>query len=334
MLREAVIDSISNKASSIFIDWSRCLRMRFNKSNCIKCLELCKSRAIIMAEGIDIRRENCSECMLCVSECPSGCFGIKNADFYFLIARLKKVGSSALVPVLGCKERPDLKAHVRTFCFGFLSEEHILALFVYLNEGLQINLAGCSDCRNGFIVDILKKRIETIAEKASIDIADKITLVEKLSDLRYQDISYDRREFFRVLRNRTFLQAAELLENNSPDYITSGYSEKRLPFRRELLNKVFKSFSDENRNSLLASYYYSAYFNENCNNCFACVGMCPTGALKISTRESDPKLTFNSSLCSGCGLCEGFCMNNAILIKRGFRGAALQPLESLENVNG
>lgn len=320
MLREAVIDNLSNKASSIFIDWSRCLRMRFNKSNCTKCMQQCKSKAIIMAEGIDIRRDACSECMLCVSGCHSGCFDIKNLNFYSLIARLKKVGSSAPVPVLGCNERPDLEAHVRTFCFGFLSEEHILALFVYLNEGLQINLAGCSNCRNRFIVDTLKKRIETIAEKASIDVAYKITLVEKLSDLGYQDISYDRREFFRVLRNRTFLQASELLENNSPDYITSGYSVKRLPFRRELLNKVFKFFPDENRNTLLASYYYSAYFNENCNNCFACVGMCPTGALKISTKESGPELIFSSSLCSGCGLCEGFCMNNAILIKKGFRG--------------
>lgn len=315
-----MIDSISNKATSISIDWSRCLRMRFNKNNCNKCMELCKSKAIIMAEGIDIRRDACSECMLCVSECPSGCFGIKRMDFYSLMARLKRAGSFGLVPVLGCKERPDLKAHVRTFCFGFLSEEHILALFVYLNEGLQINLAGCIDCRNGFIGDTLKKRIKAIDEKTSTNVADKIILVENLSDLKYHDISYDRREFFRVLRNRTFLQASELLENSSPDCITVGYSVKKLPFRRELLNKVFKSFHDETRNSLLASYYYSAYFNESCNNCFACVGMCPTGALKIGTKEAGSKLIFNSSLCSGCGLCEGFCMNNAILIKKGFRG--------------
>jgi len=320
MLQEVIIDSISNKALSISIDWSRCLRMRFNKNNCTNCIQQCKSGAIIMAEGIDIRRDACSECMLCVSECHSGCFNIKNMDFYSLIARLKKAGNSTPVPVLGCNERPDLKAHARTFCFGFLSEEHILALFVYLNEGLQINLAGCSDCRNVFIVDILKKRIKAIAEKASINITDKITLVENLSELQYQDISYDRREFFRALRNRTFLHAAELFENNTPDYMMGGYSEKKLPFRRELLNEVFKSFPDEYRSSLLASYYYSAYFNENCNNCFACVGMCPTGALKISVEESGPELTFNSSLCSGCGLCEGFCMNNAILIKHGFRG--------------
>lgn len=318
MLQEAVLDNISNKAFSISIDWSRCLRMRFNKSNCTKCMEHCKSEAIIMAEGIDIRRDVCSECLLCVSECPSGCFGIKNMDFYSLIARLKKAGSSTPVPVLGCKERPDLKAHVRAFCLGFLSEEHIIALFAYLSEGLQINVAGCGNCRNGFIVDDLKKRIKAIYEKTTINVADKITLVEKLCDLKYQDISYDRREFFKVLKIRTFLQAAELLENNSPDYITNGYSSKKLPLRRELLNKVFKSFSGEKRNSILASYYYSAYFNENCNNCFACVGMCPTGALKITAKGSGPELSFNSALCSGCGLCEGFCMNNAILIKRGF----------------
>lgn len=324
MFQETMIDSISNKTPSISIDWSRCLRMRFNKNTCTKCIELCKSEAIIIAEGIDIRRTACSECMLCVSDCGLGCFDIKNMDFYSLISRLKMTGSYGIVPVLGCKERPDLEAHVRTFCFGFLSEEHILALFFYLNDGLQINLAGCSNCRNGFIVDVLKKRINAIDEKTSVNVADKIILVENLSDLRYHEISYDRREFFRVLRNRTLLQAAELLENNNrPDYITSGYSVKRLPFRRELLNKIFKYIPDKNRNSVLASYYYSVYFNENCNNCFACVGMCPTGALKIGTRESGPELIFNSSLCSGCGLCEGFCMNSAILIKRGFKGHSI-----------
>lgn len=312
MLQEIVIDSISNKASSISIDWSRCLRMRFNRSNCNKCIEQCRSDAIIMAEGIDIKRERCSECMLCVSECPSGCFNIKNMNFYSLVARLKKIENSVSVPVLGCKIRPD-KAHEKTFCFGFLSEEHILTLFAYLNKGIQINLVGCSDCKNGFIIDALKKRIEAIAEKTSIDVADKINLVEHLSDLKYQDISYDRREFFMALRNRTVLQAAELFENNTPDYVTSGYSEKKLPFRRELLNEVFKSFPDEYRNSL-ASYYYSAYFNENCNNCFACVGMCPTGALKIKTEKTVQRLSFDKLLCSGCGLCKEFCFNEAIMI--------------------
>lgn len=314
MLKEVVIENISNTGLPISIDWSRCLRMRFNKNNCSKCIEQCRTDAIMISEGIDIKRDACSECMMCVSECPLGCFSIKNMDFYSLIAKLKKIENSVSVPVLGCNTRPDLKAHERTSCLGFLSEEHILALFVYLYS-LQINLTGCSDCKNGFIIGILKKRINTIRKNTSINIEDKIVLIENQSELKYDDILYDRREFFRVLRNRTFTQAAELFENKVPDYITEGYSIKRLPLRRELLNRLHGYFSESSRKKLNA-YYFEAYINEKCNSCFACVSMCPTGALKTNTNGLYPKLIFDSMFCSGCGLCEGFCMSDAIFIKK------------------
>ncbi len=48
--------------------------------------------------------------------------------------------------------------------------------------------------------------------------------------------------------------------------------------------------------------------------------MCPTGALKSAEEEPDTMLFFNSSLCTGCGLCESFCRNNTIRMKKGFSG--------------
>jgi ferredoxin len=69
--------------------------------------------------------------------------------------------------------------------------------------------------------------------------------------------------------------------------------------------------------------YYTINLNEDCNNCFACVGMCPSGALKISRDDADTvsSLSFNTSLCNGCGLCRDFCFNNALNMKQGFSGA-------------
>lgn len=319
MLQGKIIDTISNTADAIAIDQSRCLRMRFNKNTCSRCIEECRSNAIRIDECVDITRDVCSECMQCVSACPSGCFDIKAMDFYSLIARLKKIGNSVPVTVLGCNKRPDLKAHERTFCFGFLSEEHIIALLVFLDGSLQINLAGCSDCRNGFIVSTIRKRIESVAEKTSLDVHGKINLAEDMSDLKYQDISYDRRGFFSAIKNLTFLQASGFFENDDEVMAPQSYSAKKIPIKRDLLNRVI-SYRKGNNTALLENYYYTVYINEDCNNCFACVGMCPTGALKIETAGDNRGLSFNTSLCNGCGLCESFCMNNAILTERGFRG--------------
>jgi Fe-S-cluster-containing hydrogenase component 2 len=41
--------------------------------------------------------------------------------------------------------------------------------------------------------------------------------------------------------------------------------------------------------------------------------MCPTGALS----KSNDKLRFDTLSCTGCGLCEEFCMEGAIHIQNG-----------------
>jgi ferredoxin len=62
--------------------------------------------------------------------------------------------------------------------------------------------------------------------------------------------------------------------------------------------------------------------------------MCPTGALKSNydihggdnnsayhpEETEKQELFFFSSLCTGCGLCSDFCVNNSISIKQGFPG--------------
>jgi len=317
MLRRRIIDKISSSSPFVKIDQSRCLRMRFNKNSCNKCIEYCHANAIMIGEGVSIDRETCSECMLCISECLSGCFEIKGLDFYSLIGSLRKIQFSVQAPVLGCNVRTDILSHERTLCLGFLSEEHLIALSVFLDAPLQINLTGCSECRNGFIVQSLKERIKSINEKTSLDVADRLRLVDDKADLKYQEISYDRRGFFRAVKNFTSLRATELFSSEKTDE-TQAYSTKKLPFRKGLLNRVFSVVSDKNQREILNGYYYTVTVDENCDNCFACVGMCPTGALKIETVEHDRELFFNSSLCNGCGLCEDFCMNRSIFIKEGF----------------
>jgi ferredoxin len=258
--------------------------------------------------------------MLCVSSCHSDCFEINGLDFYFLIGKLRKVPSSVGSPVLGCRANAKTPSHEKTFCFGFLSEEHIIALSVFMNNHLQIDLLGCADCRNSFIIAVLEKRIRDVEAKTSIGAVDKVRLIKNKTDLDFQEVSDDRRSFFKALKNFTLMQAAGLFGDEDNGEEMRAYSAKKLPFKRELLNGTLKVLPEETRKALLKNYYYTVDATDTCNNCFACIGMCPTGALKIESKCDDRELFFSTSLCNGCGLCESFCMSSSVAIERGFSG--------------
>lgn len=274
--------------------------------------------------------------MLCISACPVGGFEINPKEFYFLLSKLKK----ATQPVLGCNIRQDITAHAASFCLGFLSEEHLIALMVVLNKPLQINLTECKSCKNSFIVDVLKKKLESINSKFTpsplLPLApcplplSKITLIEDKSDLRFQDIPCDRRGFFNIVKSLTMESAATFFES-AAEQEKKQFSEKLLPSRQRLLNKTYSIVAEKSVKDRIKYYYYDVEVADSCDMCFACVGMCPAGALKshyeTNNRESNQsedsekqELFFYSALCVGCGLCSEFCMNSSINIKRGFSG--------------
>lgn len=302
------------------VDRSRCMRMRFDRNECPVCTSNCHVGAISLGEDIEIDAGKCTLCMVCVSECPADCFDIQGADFFSLLARLRKMQNSVPYPVLGCKTASGIDAHEKTACLGALSEEHLIAIYAFLDSPVQLNLTSCAKCANSFIVETLKERIADIREAAGIDIPERIVMVEDISDLRFQALSYGRRDFFCVIRNLTFQQARALFDNVEKLHAQS-YSHKRLPSKRNILNTIIKQAADRNTaEGLLREYAYSIQTRGSCDNCFSCIGLCPTGALKSRRDESGTCVLFNASLCIGCGLCRDFCLNDSITLMRGYSG--------------
>lgn len=315
MLRDTLLHKALKPEMPVEADRSRCSRMRFDRSSCTRCTEQCRAGALSFREEVGVDTEACSGCMLCTASCPSGCFEA-DLDFFSVLGRLRKIPQ----PVLGCSGRPGLASHVKTPCLGFLTEEHMIATAVFLREPLQVNLAGCAGCENGFIAETVRAGRENIRRNLSPAVSSRIILVEDTAALDYREISYDRRGFFRALRNLTFLHASEVFESGNDGCGGEAYSVKKVPEKRDILNRALPLLPAEVRRKALEAYYYSLRLGENCTGCFACVGMCPSGALRVGTEGAVPVLEFKSSLCGGCGLCREFCMVSALQVERGFPG--------------
>ncbi|MHB8880580.1 MAG: 4Fe-4S binding protein [Thermodesulfovibrionales bacterium] len=320
MLKDKLIDrALGSAGLPVTVDRSRCMRMRFDRNECPVCTSNCHAGAITIDDEIVIDTNKCTQCMVCVSECPADCFNAKDGDFFGILVRLRNLKESVPCPVLGCKAVSGTNAHEKTACLGSLSDEHFIALNRFMDRPVKLNLTECKRCKNSFIIDTLKERIAGIRETTAIDVSERVILIENMADLRFEAASYDRRGFFSAVKNMAFLGASGFLGKEESDVVQS-YSLKMAPLKRDILNTTLRKMDKDIAARILREYAFSIRADVSCDNCFSCVGMCPTGALKCRREDSEAGLLFNSSLCNGCALCRDFCPNRSIALSQGNSG--------------
>ncbi len=62
----------------------------------------------------------------------------------------------------------------------------------------------------------------------------------------------------------------------------------------------------------LSSSNFIATMNDQCVSCKKCVPFCPVACFEVEEKEGKDKVTFDPSLCLGCGVCERVCKLDAI----------------------
>lgn len=318
MLTDSVIHNTFHSKDIITVDPSRCLPMRFRGHRCKECVKHCRREAISFEPSLSVQHTRCTGCMLCTACCPSGALIANGTNFLALLARLQQLSK----PVIACHHYPDLQAHEKTGCLGWLGEEALIVLVVNLSSPLQLNLIRCQDCPNGFIVEVLKRNLESVAAKTGMNLSEKIFCVEDKAVLDYQERAHNRRNFFGALKNRMAREVLEVIDSGSPPKKGLAYNQKKLPVKRILLNDVLSNVSGKISENILTNYYYDAIINEHCDACAVCVAVCPTGALYINGKQhAGNDLIFDPSRCHGCELCTASCRKSAIRIKE-FHGEA------------
>lgn len=297
----------TGSSEELAVDVSRCQRMRFRASSCQRCFDLCPHGAITLENSLAIDAKLCRGCLLCTTVCPVGALEPR-LDFSVCLAQLARVPD----PVLGCIRTKDC-SNATLSCLGGLAEEHLLMLYHTLTGRLTLNLTQCADCSNKPMIALLRQRLDAIFAAGLSGSHCCIEIVELLQDIHYRDESVDRRSFLKSCRNYLFKSADIILSTTqvqSPR--RSKYAEKRLPVRRELLNRTKNKSSQELEVRIGEHFDASIVFAETCTGCQGCVAICPTGALQTGLAETPP--TFIQQLCTGCGLCCEFCLDGAVQV--------------------
>jgi ferredoxin len=297
--------TLTGGRDDLVLDLSRCLRMRFCDSACRRCVDACPHGAVTLDDGLAVNPELCRGCLHCSAVCPAGALE-GNDDFYEILAVLSRLPE----PVLGCLRTKE-HSNASLTCLGGLSEEHLLALCNELTGQLILNMTMCPDCPNGRTVLELKKRLETISQAGLLCGGCSIVRAETAREIHHRDESLDRRGFFKSFGTALFKSADIIISSaHGSSEMRTEYAVKRLPIRRELLNKVRDAAPDELKRCIGIRFDSTVTFDEKCTACQGCVAICPTGALKAEGPDVTP--AFDILLCSGCRLCAEFCLDGAL----------------------
>lgn len=302
----------------VALDAARCLRSRLGSSPCAQCLVRCTTKALTIDDGkITLREDRCTECMTCISACPSDAL-TSVFDMSGLLRVLHQCEDGEPV-TLSCGKSPRHSPNRFTVpCIGFFSEPLLAAMNVVAGREFYLDIHGCADCENGHILDLLQARMLGVLGKNGSAAALKMRY---LIDQRTGPASprQERRFFLGMVKNnlaglgRTTAPVVRTADNGKKH----GKSSAALPL---LLQEALTMLpeNDTAARKLLLSYFSTLAANANCDLCPRCTGMCPTGALKrLNNDAGEKQLSFTSAKCSGCGLCVAFCNKKALTLRQG-----------------
>jgi len=335
MLSLSLIQKLASHSTQQIADFAqdRCLRKRFNRFDCVNCIDVCASGAISLSDrSIRFNARACSGCMLCAEACPNDAFTFSE----FAADSLCFSEDKAEPVVISCHQQSQIYPEERLVpCLGGITNEHLLALNMSGETTIAFNVSSCAECQNNHGVIGMLHRLAWLKQKNRSQFTRKYIVITDQNEVIALDQSA-RRSFLTGLRESLYETIGSQFSLQIDDAGPAVKTSRRIPARVQIKKQLMAKVASKDRQPLSRLINHRLIINEACNLCPLCKGICPTGAIQVEKSEGKKELTFDGTLCSGCGLCVSFCKQKALsLVKPDSWTAAAEtgsqpsPLEAL-----
>jgi ferredoxin len=324
-----LLDLALNEAQNICTFPGFCQRVRYRKSNCQRCLEICPENAISLDPGPTLNN-SCTECGLCYNACPSEVFQHEIWTDAFLLNQAKTYRYQNRHSPPGEKKTLWVHCHraenqnencLALTCLGRLTANIILGTAFLGFDEVVLTKGICSQCRFHQGEKLLAQAMMTsriLLESIGL-VRFAIRIMEKEAK---REALLSRREIFSKLSHKVKNKAVALVHHREKavrEKLTGSRASKagkRPSPQRELLAKLLnqQGFDQAVQVKYKPEFPWGKIKIEEkkCAACGICVALCPTGAISEKLKNKLRLLCFNSSLCTNCSLCKAACPQKAI----------------------
>jgi len=343
-----LLNTVLDETPHVSVTAELCKRVRFRRSTCQNCVDVCPDNAITLSPGPGIN-DNCSNCGLCQNACPTEVFQndvnwdrllLKHMES--LLSKDQTSGAKKGLFIHCSQAKKQNKNSIAIHCLGKLSENVLLG--AALSGLAEMNLAKghCSQChlKNG--ETLLTNAMTTSREMVENIGLNKLALrlIEAQKD-SFKDAPLTRRELFSKIAHRETVDATSFLSEQDDGDIANTSLELKAGTRpspkREMLCKLIKQNvkkQNEQGNTRVHIIQQALPWKKmkvdeaNCVACAICVNVCPTGALTKIFENNQVVRHLDSSLCTNCDLCQEACPERVISFEETYAATDLMNAQS------
>jgi ferredoxin len=306
-----------------------CQKVRFPKSTCRRCVEICPEKAISLDPGPQIS-DLCSGCDLCVRACPTEVFESELYPDGYLLDRVASLLDSHEGTGNGRKlsiycqraERPSTGA-VGVPCLGIVGENVLFGAALAGFEEVILIRGSCERCHLKPAENLIRsstRRARALARGTGLGEVSFTT--EEREKERYTPVG--RREMLEGITNRLRTSARTIASEEGTRVREREQTEPGLNRdsgaggspRRTLLRSLLHNWQWEGAHPV--SYDRELPWarmrvdEDRCTACGTCAAVCPTSAVHTAWEGESYILSFKSSACTNCSLCRDACAEEAI----------------------
>lgn len=304
-----LVETVAARLATVAVDGRRCPTVLSPRSPCRRCLEVCPTKGLSVANG-ELTLGGCLDCGLCAAVCPTGALRLQNPSEEELLALLlarPRDSSLFLTCTRGVCEAPKGTLGLVP-CLGSLSQEFLLYAAAYKLPVRFFLPSLCDRCQMRAGQELFSLRSAT-AERLVQDKETGLGVDQPLPRLAAAP-SLNRGQGRRRLFRAFWLAAREAAVGPATQKGTQN--SRPLPAglpqtRKQLYLAVRHLLAPE-----AARLYPEPRLAGECVFCGACARLCPQGVLSLARHGQEASLVLNAEACVACGLCAAVCLFNAL----------------------